>query len=570
MQVPAIKLDRPGMWAPKIVQSRARAQEATSLPRVPSGRAGAAQDSAAPEEPAAAAVTIAPVQCAAALAALSVQGAGGDLSLREVTEPFPEQAGKAPADLSPQQRESASSPERQLESRTATAHPSALSPEPEQDTAAQAQREGVPAPDAQLASEGLPVPRRLHSQPAKSAPLQDSILCDSKERRRANAALGARKALSSPLFLPLPELAGAEDVATSAVHPAAEAQAQSHKAPVEVYGGSQVEEEAGAVHRPAPDADPAPASRALAAAAADLMCSPFMQTLAMSDGRSLSGIPLGDEPPLLPACEAGPQSPLHHLQSSPSYCSDNSQAATVPGKLAAADRCTGGSVELAKTKSRQLSRQNSVICLPPKKRLQKRRCSRGTPPPSGRKPVAGQASHAAIPAATVSPSAAAESSAAEPATVTGSGKETGGKPSAAEQLSAGNGQLAEAQPSAAKQVSAADAPVAAGKPRRRPGRPPGSGKAARARALEVALPACSPEGRRPLKKSRKALEAEQVRLLLIHLAPECIVSVTETTAHQGMHKTLLHQGGSSASCRVEALLKVSNLRDVIDEMVGAG
>ena len=484
MQVPAIELDRPGMWAPKIAQSRARAQEATSLPRAPSVMAGAAQDSAAAQEPAAAAMTAAPKQCAAALAALSDQVAEGALSLQVVTEAFPAQAAKAPIDLPSQPRETASSSERQLESRTATAHPPALSPEPERDTAAQAQHPAVPAdnarpPTAQPAHERLPECRRAQAQPARSAPLQGSHVNYSKERRKANAALGARKALSSPLILPSPDLAG------------------------EIRSGSQGEQAAGAVSQPAPSTKLAPVAQEAAAVEAQLMCSPFMQTLAQPDGLTPSVKLPGDVPASLSACIAGAESPSDHLQSSPSHCSQDSLAATLPGKLTAADRCTGGSAELAKTKVRQLSRQNSAICLPPKKRLQKRRCGRGTPPPSGEEPVAGQASHAAILAAHVSPSAAAE-----PATVTGSGRDTGGRPSAAEQVPVAEGQITEAQPAAAEQGATANAPVAAGKPRRRPGRPLGTGKAARARALE--LPACSPEGRRPLKKSRKALEAEQV------------------------------------------------------------
>ena len=536
------------MWAPKIAQSRARAQEATSLPRAPSDPARAAQDPAAAEEPAAAAVAVVAQQGPAALVASSDPGAGGDLRLHEATEAFPEQASKAPVGLCLQQMEAASSPERQLESRTVTAHPAASFAEPEQDTAAEVQQPAVPADTAQagaaqLAAEGVPVYRRVQAQPAMSAPLQDSVVCHSKERRRANAALVARKALSSPLILSPPEFARGGEAAISAMHLAAEAEIQSKMAPAQVLCGSHGEQGPGAGSQPAPGIGPAPAADEAPTVAAHLMCSPFMQSLARTDSPTPSARLLGDTPVSLPACHTGAASPSDHRHLSPSYCSQDSQSAALPGKLTAADRCTGGSAELAKTKVRQPSRQNSALILPPKKRLQKRRCGSGTTPPSGEEPVAGQASHAAVTAARVSPSAAAASLAAVPAPVTASGKDAAEKPSAAEQLPIADGQTAEAQLAAAKQGSTAEAPVAAGKPRRRPGRPPGSGKAARARALELALPACSPEGRRPLKKSRKALEAEQVRLLLVLLAPRCDVDVSETMAHQGIPRTLLHCGG---------------------------
>ena len=511
MQVPAIQLDRPGMWAPKILQARARAQEATSLPRTPIDRAGAAQPSAVAEEPAAASLAAAPKHCQPIVEGLSDQGAESDLGLQRAAKASPVRASKAPVDVPSQQRGTSNSPERQLESRTDTAHPPALSPDPEHGTAAKAQPMALPADAAHLDTKGMPILRRVQSQPAKSAPLQGSHASDSKQRRRASAALGTRKALSAPLILPMPDLAGDDEVGTSAVHQTAAAETQGDVASVHVQAGSQWNQEAGAVREHAPETDPAPAAHE--AAAADLMCSPFMQALALADGQIPSTKVLGDAPLLSAACDAGPEFPSGQIQSSSSLRSQSSQPAIVSWKLTPADRCMGGSVQLTKTQVRQLSKQSPALCLPPKKRLQKK-CGRGTPPPSGGQPAAGQAFHADVPIADVSLCAAKQSSAAEPAKAHPFGTEpvnaTAEKPAAAEDLPRAGGQVAHALPVASGKVSMADAPAAAAKPRRRPGRPPGSGKAARARALGLALPTCSPEGKRPLKKSRKALEAEQV------------------------------------------------------------
>ena len=56
LQAPSIELDRPGMWAPRILQARAHTEEATSTPRLQRSRAArAAAVADAPMQPAAAA-----------------------------------------------------------------------------------------------------------------------------------------------------------------------------------------------------------------------------------------------------------------------------------------------------------------------------------------------------------------------------------------------------------------------------------------------------------------------------------------------------------------------------------
>ena len=56
LQAPSIELDRPGMWAPRILQARAQAEEATSTPALQRSRAAqAAPVAGAPMQPAAAA-----------------------------------------------------------------------------------------------------------------------------------------------------------------------------------------------------------------------------------------------------------------------------------------------------------------------------------------------------------------------------------------------------------------------------------------------------------------------------------------------------------------------------------
>lgn len=515
------------MWAPKILQARARAHEATSLPRQHNDRAATAQNTATAGGPAAAILAAPTKDCPAAVGAPSSQGAGISLGLPKAAGACPEQAGRGAVGLSSQHREENDSPERQLESRTDTAHPPATSPEPEQDTAAQAQQVSVPEAAAQLATESFPTSRRAQSQPAESAPLHNNHALGSKQRRRAGAALVALKSLSAPLILVAPDMAGDDEVARPAMHRAAAADTQGRWASMRVHAGSQEDREAPAgASEHAPETSPSPATHEVpaAAAAADLMCSPFMQTLALSGGQIPSTTLLDEAPLVLSACDPGAIVLPDYLQSNWSCRSQDSHPVTLPGKLTPADRRTGGSAELAKTRNRQLSKQSPASCLPPKKRLQKRRCGEGTPPPLAGKPAAGQGAHPEVPTADAIPCAAAECSAAEPTMalppVTGPGKHVAEKPSAAEELPVADDQVAEIQPVAAKQGPTADAPATAGRPRKRPGRPPGSGKAARARALELALPACSPEGRRPLKKSRKALEAEQVSccslLLLLH------------------------------------------------------
>ena len=545
------------MWAPKILQARAQALEATSLPRRPIDRAAAAQNAAAAEEPAAV-VRAAPTKhCPAAVGAPSDQGAGSSLGLQTAAGASAEQASRGAVDLSSQHRDTAHSPERQLESRTATAHPPAASPEPEQDTAAQAQQTTVPDSAAQLATAGFPISRRAQSQPANSVPLQDTYASGSGQRRRAGAALGALKTQSAPLIFMKPDVAGDDEVAMPYRNWTAAAEAQGKWDSVQVYAGSHADQEAPALSEHGPGIDPSPGSHE-AAVAADLMCSPFMQTLALSGGQIPSTRVLEKAPFIPSACNPRAASLCGHSQ--------NSRPAILPGKLTPADRRTGGSAELARTKSRQLSKQSPALCLPPKKRLQKRRCGRGTRLPLGEVPAAGQSPCADGPAADASLCAAAESAVAEPAMAsppfTGPGTSVAEAPSAAEQLPVADDQVAEAQPVAAEQGPLVDAPAAAARPRKRLGRPPGSGKAARARALELALPACSPEGRRPLKKSRKALEAEQVSCCSLLLLLDFVQLYLE---RQHIKSNSLHMGALPCAHRVEPALEASTPPGVMNE-----
>ena len=64
LQAPSIELDRPGMWAPRILQARAQAEEATSTPGLQRSRAARSAPAAAPMQPAAAASLAAAVPAA--------------------------------------------------------------------------------------------------------------------------------------------------------------------------------------------------------------------------------------------------------------------------------------------------------------------------------------------------------------------------------------------------------------------------------------------------------------------------------------------------------------------------
>lgn len=70
------------------------------------------------------------------------------------------------------------------------------------------------------------------------------------------------------------------------------------------------------------------------------------------------------------------------------------------------------------------------------------------------------------------------------------------------------------QPPAAEQAAQPAGHGRGPKPPKKRGRSAGAGRATRAKALDPGQPAGCPEGRRPLKKSRKALEAEEALLSL--------------------------------------------------------
>ena len=77
LQAPSIELDRPGMWAPRILQARAQAEEATSTPALQRSRAArAAPVAGAPRQPAAAAPLAAAVPAAGRAPPAAAEKAG--------------------------------------------------------------------------------------------------------------------------------------------------------------------------------------------------------------------------------------------------------------------------------------------------------------------------------------------------------------------------------------------------------------------------------------------------------------------------------------------------------------
>jgi len=554
MQVPAIQLDRPGMWAPKILQVRTQMQEATSAPTPPNGRAADVHPAArGAEESAAASPAAAPKQCTVALAALRQHGAEISLSPRITAQVLLKQGVEGAADAL-QQQCTASKPEHQLESCTETAGPS-LKP-----ASSLAYELGPPAKvepaDANLVCEGVRKPAGVRAEPASSAPLQGDPAPSSRKRRRAGDFLGGRKTLSAPLILSSPIGATEEEVTSPANQQAGSAaRAQIAATPGSPQACARSQQMAQMCTASGLSPHSSPSARSLTAASADLARSPFTQGLARRGGLTPTAKAQEDSgfPKVASAGNYGAASPSHNRQAELSPRIQCWHPASLSAQPAPAELCTQGSAELAKTRVRQQSRQDPVLRLPPKKAYQKRATSKGPAVPYSAKPTAfygpladvkvacmrsGEVEDAttARPAKADAPASKATESVAQkpsPAEQTSEANDQATKAkqslpkhapqAAAQQLPNRDGQARTSKPSAQKQpfeaehASQAAHTAANVKQRKRRGRPLGSNKAAKAKALELAQIPCSPEGKRPVKKSRKALEAEQVRPCFLHL-----------------------------------------------------
>ena len=400
IQVPSIPLDRPGMWAPKILQARAQVQEATSAPRAPCV--------STPAQPAPA-TEAAPAGLTAALQPAATEG---DSTHASAAHRFKKAlADTAPAQKGPCAHAGPAAPHEQYARSTAALKDSAEqvllransavdTPAPQQDAAKALQHKlGSPrvldstpmqpgtsptrqeSPTVGLASpyptapaetpvtEGMQKGGKARAQPAASAPLQGAPAPGHHRKKSPDASLGAQKALSAPLMLSAPESALDEVTSATAAEAAAKVPMQQLSTTTDLAG------DAGQALQP----DSCPS--------------------AVPEVRS--------------AAEQSPQAD-----------------ATAAAVTSCADTDLPAAKQLPTTDAQAI----------------------------------GMAS--ALPAA----------------------------------------------PSTAEQGPNAVSPQADPKPRkRRRGRPLGSSKAARAKALDLALPMAGTEGKRPVKKSRKALEAEQVR-----------------------------------------------------------
>ena len=397
IQVLSIPLDRPGMWAPKILQARAQVQEATSVPKAPGGSAaqpapaaeGAPAGSAAASPPAAAEgggthasaahgllqalANSAPAQqgsCASAgQAAPHEQSARSTAALKGSAEQVPLRAESA-ADTPEQQQEAAEPLQCELGSPRvpdSTPMQPATSPTRQQSPTVGLASPSPTAPAETLVTESMQKGRKARAQPAASAPLQGAPAPGSHRRKSPYASLGARKALSAPLLLSAPESAPDEVTSPAAAQAVAEVPTQ------QLSTATELAAKAGQALQP----DGCPS--------------------AVPDQRS--------------AAEQRPQ----------------------------ADATAAAVTSCANTD---------------------------------------------LPAAEQLPTTDAQA--------------------------VGMASALPAPPLAAEQGLNAVSPQADAKPRKRRGRPLGSSKAARAKALDLALPMAGTEGKRPVKKSRKALEAEQV------------------------------------------------------------
>ena len=404
IQVPSIPLDRPGMWAPKILQARAHVQEATSAPRAPCVSAPAqpapateaapagltAAGSAAALQPAAAEgasthasaahrfmqalADIAPAQkapCASAgPAAPYEQHVRSTAALKDSREQVLLRANSAVDTPAPQQ-EAAKTPRCQLGSPRvldSTPMQPATSPTCQESRTVGLASPYPTAPAETPVTEGRQKGGKARAQPVASAPLQGAPAPGCHRKKSLDASLGAQKALSAPLMLSAPESAPDEVTSPAAAEAAAKVPMQQLSTTTDLAG------EAGQALPP----DGCPS--------------------AVPEERS--------------AAEQSPQA-------------DATAAAVTP--------CTNTDLPAAD----QLPTTDAQ----------------------------------AIDMASALPAA----------------------------------------PSIAEQDATAVHPQADAKPRKRRGRPLGSSKAARAKALDLALPMAGTEGKRPVKKSRKALEAEQVR-----------------------------------------------------------
>ena len=215
LQAPSLELDRPGMWAPRILQARAQAEEATSTPglqrsraaraALPSaggaslaatGKAGPAADAAKDLEEAAAAVTVQwladpssrtpETLCQHKAASMAEHdGSGAQKHAGSAFACLQQQAAGAEPRTEP---ESCMVPISQplLQIQAGSAHP--------QESAAELPAQPGSVPDAQLPPGALRTCRQPCAEPAVSAPLQGCPRPSDVRKKQA----GMRRTLSAP------------------------------------------------------------------------------------------------------------------------------------------------------------------------------------------------------------------------------------------------------------------------------------------------------------------------------------------------------------------------------------
>ena len=458
LQAPSIELDRPGMWAPRILQARTQAEEATSTPALQRSRAARAAPVAdAPTQPAAAAQLAAAVPAAgrappaaagtaglAANAAEDLNKAAAAVTALWLADPSSRTTeALCQHEAASMAKEDGSGARRHTGSAVALLALQAVDAEPgtEPNSCTKAFSQSLPqeptaelmaqpgsAPAAQVLPGGLQTCRQPCAEPAVSAPLQGRLRPSNVRKKQA----GMRQTLSAPHLDSASEPCLIE-VTSPAVQPA------------ECADNAEVHAAATSMSRPVERQQP--------------QTDPAAKDLAMSSPTAVRGA-----------------------------------AAPFWGEKAGAVQA-----DLACLASMQPTQGSPTLVTP-------------SPPAPKQAPATDAAGCKRQPKTTEAPPAAEEAP--------------------ADML------IGKKRPGSRKRAKAAGQAAQAGggqRPGKRRGRPAGSGRTAQAKVADLAQAVAGLESKRPVKKSRKAIEAEEA-LRSLH---------KEEVALSGSQKSREAQSGQS-------------------------